>query len=174
MLSSERTQMLVHKLRAEHAAILVGTRTALLDDPRLDVRRWAGPSPVRVVLDRDLALPPSARLLDGSHPTLVFTGRADAVQRPGVEYVTVDYGRDVLPQLLAGLHARGLQSLLVEGGARLLQSFIDSGLWDEAYVEQSPLVLGAGVGAPLMPRGSVCECLSAFGRAYRHYGCRRT
>ena len=174
VLSSERTQMLVHKLRAEHAAILVGTRTALLDDPRLDVRRWAGPSPVRVVLDRDLALPPSARLLDGSHPTLVFTGRADAVQRPGVEYVTVDYGRDVLPQLLAGLHARGLQSLLVEGGARLLQSFIDSGLWDEAYVEQSPLVLGAGVGAPLMPRGSVCECLSAFGRAYRHYGCRRT
>lgn len=170
VLSNPLTAMLVHKKRAEHSAIMVGTRTALLDNPSLTVRRWYGPQPVRVVLDRGLTLPPTLHLLDGSAPTLVFTaGQQPREARPQVEYITVDYGREVLPQVLEALYARGLQSLLVEGGSRLLQSFIDARLWDEAFIERSPLMLHAGVEAPVMPPHLPCETDKAFGHTLLHY-----
>ena len=168
VLSSPQTAMLVHKLRAEHDAIMVGRRTALLDDPGLTVRRWYGRSPVRVVLDRQLSLPQSLQLFDGTVPTLVFTGEARE-SLPGVEYVQVDFGRDVLPQVLAGLYGRGLQSLLVEGGSRLLQSFLDAGLWDEIIMEEAPARLGTGVPAPQVDRHAACERRYLLGRYYRHY-----
>ena len=168
MLSSPETAMLVHKMRAEHSAIMVGRRTALLDNPSLTVRSWYGKSPVRVVLDRRLALPETLRLFDGTVPTLVFTEcRHEPV--PGVEYVPADFSRDVLPQVLSGLHARGLQSLLVEGGSRLLQSFLDAGLWDEVMVEEAPVLLGSGVPAPRIDGHLPCEHRHVFGRNFRHY-----
>ena len=168
VLSSPQTAMLVHKLRAEHSAIMVGRRTALLDNPSLTVRRWYGKSPVRVVLDRQLTLPGALHLLDGAVPTLVFTGcRHEPL--PGVEYVQVDFSRDVLPQVLAELHARGLQSLLVEGGNELLQSFLDAGLWDEIMVEEAPALLGSGVPAPRVDGHVPYERLQVFGRSFRHY-----
>ena len=168
VLSTPETAMLVHKMRAEHSAIMVGRRTALLDNPSLTVRSWYGKSPVRVVLDRRLALPETLRLFDGTVPTLVFTEcRHEPV--PGVEYVQADFSRDVLPQVLSGLHARGLQSLLVEGGSRLLQSFLDAGLWDEVMVEESPALLGAGVPAPRIDGHLPCEHRHVFGRNFRHY-----
>ena len=167
-LSSPQTMMLVHKLRAEHSAIMVGRRTALLDDPSLTVRQWCGRSPVRVVLDRDLTLPPSLHLFDGSVPTLVFTSRQHD-PLPGVEYVQIDYACEVLPQVLAALHARGLQSLLVEGGSRLLQSFLDAGLWDEIRVEEAPVRLGGGVPAPRTDIRMPFSRQHCFGRCFRCY-----
>ena len=127
LLSSAETLRRVHRLRSEVAAIMVGTRTALLDNPSLTVRHWAGRSPVRVVLDRTLKLPVGSHLLDGAVPTLVFTA-------------VVQY-----------LYGQNLNSLMVEGGAELLESFLDAGLWDEAWVETAPVVLGAGVKAPAVP-----------------------
>ena len=147
-LSSPLTSMLVHKRRTEHAAIMVGTHTALLDNPSLTVRHWYGKNPVRVVPDRNLDLPDTLRLFDGSAPTLVFTESKQRPKRPGTEYADTDFGQDTLPQILHELHRRNLQSLLVEGGRRLLQSFLDAGLWDEIYVETSPQRLGYGVEAP--------------------------
>ena len=167
-LSSHLTQMLVHKKRAEHSAILVGTRTALLDNPTLTVRHWQGPSPVRVVLDRQGSLPDSLHLFDGQVPTLVITEEAET-NRPNVEYVLADFNRPVVPQLLAALHARNLQSLLVEGGAFTLQTFLDAGLWDEAFVEEAPLCLGDGVKAPGMDEKKICGVEQHFGRSIRHY-----
>lgn len=146
-LSSAETFRRVHRLRSEVAAILVGTRTALLDNPSLTVRHWAGRSPVRVVLDRMLKLPADAHLLDGTVRTLVFTA-LEAESRPNVEYVRIDFGQEVLPQVLHYLAGQQLNSLMVEGGARLLAGFLDAGLWDEAWVETAPVVLGAGVKAP--------------------------
>lgn len=175
LLSSPLTQMLVHKRRTEHTAILVGTRTALLDNPRLDVRHWWGPQPVRLVIDRHRKLTPDLHLLDGSLPTLLFTeapgGPApclspDAPCPP--EYVSLDFTHDILPQLLDLLYRRGLQSLLVEGGTRLLQPFIDAGLWDEAFVEHSPLRLGSGVAAPRFPSGTTRSEEIVFGRTIEH------
>ena len=167
-LSSYLTQMLVHKKRAEHSAILVGTRTALLDNPTLTVRHWQGPSPVRVVLDRQGSLPDSLHLFDGQVPTLVITEEAKT-NRPNVEYVLADFNRPVVPQLLAALHARNLQSLLVEGGTFTLQTFLDAGLWDEAFVEEAPLCLGDGVQAPRMDEKKICGVEQHFGRSIRHY-----
>lgn len=168
ILSTPLTSMLVHKKRAEHSAIMVGTRTALLDNPSLNVRHWFGPSPVRVVLDRFRTLPDTLRLFDGSVPTLLFTEKAGE-ECPGAECIQVDYHRDILPQVLEVLHRRGLQSLLVEGGSQLLQSFIDAGLWDEIYVEESPELLQSGVKSPEISAKTPYLTEQTFGRNFRHY-----
>lgn len=149
--STRHTAMLVHRQRADVQAIMVGRRTALLDNPSLTVRHWPGKSPLRIVIDRELSLPKTLRLFDGSQPTLVITGCADAPSLPNVEYVALDFSKDILPQLLAELYGRRIQSLLVEGGTTLLQSFIDANLWDEAHVETAPLTLAEGVKAPTLP-----------------------
>ena len=145
-LSSFLTQLVAHKRRAEHQAILVGTRTALLDNPSLSVRSWSGPQPLRIVIDRELKLSNSLHLFDGFQPTLVVTEKNNQIH--GAEMLQVDFRRSILPQLMEELMRRKIQSLLVEGGAKLLQSFLDEGLWDEAYVEQCPQVLRHGILAP--------------------------
>lgn len=149
-LSNTCTQMLVHKQRAEHAAIMVGTDTARLDNPRLDVRAWAGPWPVRVVVDSKHRLPAGLHLFEDNQPTLT--------------YDTQD-----LPAILTDLYGRGLQSLLVEGGAKLLQSFINGGWWDEIRVEEASACLGDGVEAPVLPAHLPCRRERHFGYEYRIY-----
>lgn len=169
ILSSPLTSMLVHKKRAEHSAILVGTRTAELDNPGLNVRHWYGRSPVRIVLDRQQKLSPSLHLFDGSVPTLVFTEIPHA-PLPNVEYLPVsDYRQNILPEIMEMLYTRGLQSLLVEGGSQTLQSFIDAGLWDEIFVEEAPHLLHSGVKAPEISDGYPFATEYSFGRSFRHY-----
>jgi len=146
--SSPLSSMLVHKRRAEHSAILVGRRTALLDNPSLTTRNWYGKNPVRMVIDKDLTLPKHLALFDGSVRTLVFTQREDTSNRPNVEHIRLDFKIDILPQIMEVLYKEKLQSLMVEGGSILLQSFIDAGCWDEAYIEQSDAHLKDGVKAP--------------------------
>lgn len=151
VLSSSETLRRVHHLRANVAAIMVGTQTALLDNPSLTVRHWAGKSPVRVVLDRTLRIPPHYHLLDGAVKTLVFTA-VEAVSRENVEYVTIDFGQPVLPQVMHELYVRKLDSLMVEGGATLLGHFLEDGLWDQMLVETAPVNLESGVKAPDLSR----------------------
>ena len=152
-ISNGVSRVAVHKLRSMHDAILVGTRTALLDNPSLDVRHWAGRAPLRLVIDRDNTLPATLRLFDGSHPTVLFTARRDDGRLgKNIEQIVFDFSRDIIPQILDFLHSRKLNSLLVEGGAVLLQSFIDAGMWDRARVEVNPsLFVGEGVEAPAFP-----------------------
>ena len=146
--SSPLTSMLVHKRRAEHSAILVGRRTALLDNPSLTVRSWYGKSPVRLVIDKNLTLPKHLSLFDGSTRTLVFTQRKDTPNLFNVEFKQLDFSQDILPQIFEVLYQEKLQSLMVEGGSILLQSFIDAGYWDEAYIEHSSDNLKNGIEAP--------------------------
>lgn len=148
VLSTPRTTRWVHKLRSEVAAILVGTQTALLDNPSLTVRHWYGRNPLRIALDRWLKIPASYHLLDGSVPTLLFTEKEDGNTIPNLEYVRIDFGQSVVKQVLDELAARKIDSLLVEGGACLIHSFLTEGAWDEARVETSPVRLGEGVKAP--------------------------
>ena len=129
--SNALTQTLVHRLRARRQAILVGTRTALMDNPTLTTRYWSGPNPLRLTIDRHNILPATLHLKDGSTPTHI-------------------YHEESIKEILQDLYARGIQSLLVEGGARLMQSFIDKGLWDEARIEKAPFCLGEGVTAPIL------------------------
>lgn len=146
--STPYTAMQVHRMRAGVQAILVGRRTALLDNPSLTVRYWSGAQPLRLVIDRRLTLPANLHLFDGAHPTLVFTECTDVPSRQGVEYCALDFSRDILPQMLSVLYDRKIQSLLVEGGTCLLQSFLDAELWDEMNIETAPFRLGSGVPAP--------------------------
>ncbi len=152
VLSSPETMRRVHRLRADVAAIMVGTQTALLDNPSLTVRHWAGKSPVRVVLDRTLRIPSHYHLFDGTVKTLVFTTVADAISRENVEYVTIDFSQPVLPQVMHELYIRKLNSLMVEGGATLLGHFLKEGLWDQMLVETTPVSLESGVKAPDLDR----------------------
>lgn len=152
VLSTQITSMYVHKQRAEHKAILVGRKTALLDNPSLTTRNWYGANPLRLVIDRTLSLPSNLKLFDHTTPTLVFTEKVKAGEE-NLEYITLDFSKDILPQIFTVLYKRKIQSLLVEGGTTLLQSFINSGVWDEIFVEHSARVLGEGVKSPIIPKG---------------------
>lgn len=147
VISTDATRRHVHKLRTEVAAILVGTRTALLDDPSLTVRHWIGKNPVRLAVDRTLKIPENYHLLDGTVPTILFTEK-EGKTIPGVEYEQVDFVQPLVPQILDSLYRRKLNSLLVEGGTMLLNQFIEMHLWDEARVETGKMKLGRGVKAP--------------------------
>lgn len=151
LLSNPLTRMLGHKLRAENDAILVGTRTALLDNPSLTVREWYGEHPFRLVPDKELSLPSGLHLFDGKTKTAVFTS-GEKVSRHNLEYIKTDFNGDVITGILHFLHARNVQSLLVEGGSMLLQSFIGQGNWDECFIETTPLVLSGGVSAPRLTK----------------------
>ncbi|ADV42349.1 bifunctional diaminohydroxyphosphoribosylaminopyrimidine deaminase/5-amino-6-(5-phosphoribosylamino)uracil reductase RibD [Bacteroides helcogenes] len=168
VLSSPFTSMLVHKQRTEHSAIMVGTHTAKLDNPRLNVRHWYGHPPVRIVLDKDRALPTDLHLFDGDTLTLVFTETPHDLL-PNVEYLPINYQQDILPQIMEELYTRGLQSLLVEGGSILLQSFIDTGIWDEIFVEEAPILLHSGVKAPEISGKNPYVIKQSFGRNFRCY-----
>jgi diaminohydroxyphosphoribosylaminopyrimidine deaminase / 5-amino-6-(5-phosphoribosylamino)uracil reductase len=147
----------VHQWRAEEDGILVGRQTAMADNPRLNVRHWQGRNPVRIVLDRNLALPDSLRIFDKSQPTLVYNYRQRTEPKstperyadvPGIAYGRISEGSNELAQMLADLHQRKIQSVLVEGGARVLEAFISRGLWDEIRRCQGAMRLGEGIKAP--------------------------
>lgn len=164
VLSNAYTNMLVHKRRAETGAIFVGTHTALLDDPSLSTRNWYGKNPVRLVIDKDLTLPKSLHLYDGSIKTWIYTRKSATPYNPLTECVRLDFTHDILPQIMEHLYDNKIQSLLVEGGSKLLQSFFDLGLWDESYVERSPACLGDGVKAPSMKEEYAVASEKHFGR----------
>jgi diaminohydroxyphosphoribosylaminopyrimidine deaminase / 5-amino-6-(5-phosphoribosylamino)uracil reductase len=146
IISSPFTKMLTHKLRSENDVILVGTRTALLDNPKLNVRDWSGNTPVRAVVDRNLVLNEGLYLFDGAIPTLVFTEKSKN-DMPGVSYITIDFNSAV-SSILNWLYQNNYQRLLVEGGALLHEAFLKAGLWDEIHIETSEIEIPDGVSAP--------------------------
>lgn len=163
-ISNARSNRLVHKWRGEEMAILVGTNTALFDDPRLNTRLWPGGQSVRLVLDRQLRLPSSLKLFSGETPTLVFNLRKhtlpfekmEASSLKGTNYYQVGEDASMVHQIINALYRLGLQSVLVEGGSYLLQSFIDEGLWDEArIITNEDLEIASGLPAPVLTGGTL-------------------
>lgn len=150
-ISHELTRRLVHRWRSEEASILVGTRTALMDNPRLDNRYWKGKSPIRMVIDKDLRLPAYLNLFDGTVRTLVFNMVQSSISTTNLEYLLLNQQEDLILQILELAYEMGIQSMMVEGGALLLQSFIDHGIWDEARVIiNEQLIIEEGLDAPLL------------------------
>ena len=168
LLSSPLTSMLVHKKRAENTAIMVGRRTALLDNPSLTVRNWYGRNPIRIVLDCNLSLPNDLQIFNGEVPTLVFTEKEHPEEK-SVSYITIDFAHNPLNQIMKELYQRNIQSLLVEGGSQLLQSFIDNELWDEAYIEKCSKRLYSGVKAPEISNNFSYSTEEHFGRQIWYY-----
>lgn len=148
LISGAITNRFVHRWRSEEAAILVGTNTALQDDPQLNTRYWTGPDPIRLVVDLDLRLPDSLQLFNGASRTIVINAIKQGEEQ-GIQYCEVDRKKELVPQILEALYRLRINSVLVEGGAVLLQSFIDSGYWDEARViTNTALTAGTGLPAP--------------------------
>jgi diaminohydroxyphosphoribosylaminopyrimidine deaminase / 5-amino-6-(5-phosphoribosylamino)uracil reductase len=150
-ITNEDARMLVHKWRSEEQAIMVGTNTAFLDNPKLNVRDWKGKNPLRIVIDRNLRLPRNLHLFDGSIPTLVFTQReVEDEDVKNVEYITLPFDEYLPEHILGELFRRQVQSVIIEGGAKLINSFLSANLWDESRVFTGNKYFGAGISAPQM------------------------
>jgi len=149
-ISNKISRMLVHKWRAEEHAILVGTNTALLDNPQLNVRFWYGNNPLRIVLDRNLKLPASLHLFDKTLNTVVFNEKKEQLDGK-IEYIKINFNEKTLEEILRILFHKEIQSLLVEGGKMLLESFIESKIWDEARVFIGNGKFEEGTRAPVIP-----------------------
>ncbi len=132
-ISNEWTNRLVHKWRTEEAGILIGTHTAVSDNPLLSARLWQGKNPVRIVLDNNLRLPQTLKLFDGSSNTIVLNGQKD-IQKTNLVFKKMHPEKQVPESISAALYELNILSVLVEGGRKLLQTFIDADHWDEMRI----------------------------------------
>lgn len=145
-ISNEAANRLVHKWRSQEAAIMIGTNTAILDNPSLTARHWPGKNPVRIVIDKKLRVPQSLQLFNDGLPTWVVT--TEKKEASGL--VVYHQIENTNPQTVVSLlQQQNIQSVFVEGGRTLLQSFIDAGLWDECrIITAQQTFTGKGVPAP--------------------------
>ncbi len=148
-ISNPYSNRLVHKWRSEEAGIMVGTNTALLDNPELTTRLWTGKNPLRIVIDRNLRLPDSLKIFDGREQTLILNGTT-SLSAGKRKFVKLESEPSGVSSILNALHTESVLSVLIEGGAKLLQSFIDSGIWDELrIITNAELQISKGVSSPL-------------------------
>lgn len=145
------TDQRVHQWRTQESAILVGYRTALKDNPRLTARLFPGKNPLRVVLDAELALPKTLHLFTDGEPTLALNVQKNG-HEAAVKYIQTE--ADTPAQWLQALYTENISSVLVEGGARTLNRFIEAGLWNEARIITGSIHLGQGVAAPALAQAT--------------------
>ncbi len=146
-ITGEKALVRVHQMRAKEDAILVGTNTALKDNPSLTVRHCAGRNPVRLVIDNHLRLPGNLNLFDGTVRTLVFNSLKNE-EIGNTVFIKIDFHKKIIPQLLRSLFQQNIQSLIVEGGKQLLESFVEANLWDEAFRFVGDKRFTSGIKAP--------------------------
>ncbi len=162
LISNEFTNKLVHQWRTEEAAILVGTNTALFDNPSLTNRLWTGKNPLRLVIDTQLKLPSTLQLFNQQEKTVVFNLLKNEINQQ-IEYVQLNTTDSVIQQIIQYCYSHNIQSILVEGGTRLLQSFINENLWDEArIITNEQLFVQVGIAAPKLS-GSLQSSTHIFG-----------
>ena len=153
-ISNTYSQQLVHKLRSAEHAILVGTKTVLADNPKLNVRSWSGENPIRVVLDNTLRISKNSNILDGSAKTIIITAAKDKniVSSKNLIFEEIDFSKNIAKQVCEVLSKYQIQSLIVEGGTQTLQTFIDEKLWDEALVFVGNTSFVKGVKSPIITK----------------------
>lgn len=156
-ISSPVSKILTHKWRSEEDAVLVGKNTALVDNPQLNVREVKGRNPKRIVIDRHLNLPSNLHLFDQSQETIVFNAsKTDLVGN--IKYLELEDFDNLLPQLICyQLYLMDVQSIIIEGGAKTLNLFINAGLWDEARIFSSAENWRVGIKAPILSGRLVSE-----------------
>lgn len=150
-ISNEFSNRWVHKMRTEEMAIMVGAHTAAYDRPSLTSRKWPGKNPVRIFIDKQLTIDPTAALFNDDAAVIVVN-EVKEEQQGHIHFFKADNNKKMLPSLMALLFEQNIHSLLVEGGSILLQSFIEEGLWDEAYIiRNEQLYLKEGIAAVQLP-----------------------
>ncbi len=154
-ITSSLTKRLVHKWRSEVDSIMVGTNTALSDNPSLTNRLYYGSSPVRLVLDRKLSLAPDLNLFHDNHPTIIVTEKIPkqlpAYKNQNLSLLELPFHDRLLRRILKHLLSQNIGTLMVEGGIQLINSFIEQGLWDEARVLIGNVHWKEGQDAPEIP-----------------------
>ena len=155
-ISNSYSQQYVHKMRSDEQAILVGTTTALNDNPSLNVRSWVGINPIRIVLDRTLKIPKNYNLYDESVQTIVFTEtQMNSSINKNVYFEIVNFNKNLIEQICTILFNYEIQSIIIEGGSKTLQSFINENLWDEAFVFVGDIAFKTGLKAPKMIKAPI-------------------
>ncbi len=150
-ISNEYSNRWVHKMRADEMAIMIGANTALHDKPSLTARRWPGKNPVRIFIDKQLKLEASAALFNND-ADVILVNETTEKQEGHIHFFKTVKEKAMLPQLMELLFKKNITSVLVEGGSHLLRSFIEAGLWDEAYViTNKSLYLSSGIGSVQLP-----------------------
>ncbi|MGJ7031641.1 bifunctional diaminohydroxyphosphoribosylaminopyrimidine deaminase/5-amino-6-(5-phosphoribosylamino)uracil reductase RibD [Niabella hirudinis] len=150
MITHPVTNRLVHRWRSEEAAIMVGAATAVMDNPLLDNRNWFGKTPLKIVVAASGKLPDDLKLLHSGNTAWVFNRRQEKKSKQA-EWIRVEH-ENLMAGMLDILFERKVQSIFVEGGRQLLQSFIDAGLWDEVRViTNTRMIAGNGLPAPVLP-----------------------
>lgn len=150
-ISNKHSQQLVHKWRSEEHAILVGTNTAVDDNPALNVRSWSGQHPVRVVIDRTQRIAKDSKLFDQTVKTIVLVDRnivKENYQDGRVFVEPISFESSLAMEICKVLQRHKIQSVIIEGGRQTLTTFIKEGLWDEARIFTGSVALGTGIPAP--------------------------
>lgn len=148
-ITNRYSRQLVHEWRTEEQAILVGKKTALVDNPQLNTRFWEGKNPLRISIDKFLAIPRYFHLYDQSIPTVIFNAIEDREDK-NLKLVKIDFDSNIIPPILDYLYQNNFQTLIVEGGSDTIQKFIDMNLWDEARVLSSNAFWNEGILAPIV------------------------
>jgi diaminohydroxyphosphoribosylaminopyrimidine deaminase / 5-amino-6-(5-phosphoribosylamino)uracil reductase len=149
-ITNEAARTLVHQWRSEEMAIMVGSNTAIVDNPSLTVRNVEGKNPLRILIDRKLKTPLSHHIFNSEAPTLVFTEKSDRESNQQIRYISIDFSQNWPHKICEILYTLQIQSLIIEGGATVLNHFINSNLWDEARILTGTGELPDGIKAPVV------------------------
>ncbi len=161
-ISNIYTDRLVHKWRSHEAAILVGANTVQTDNPTLTTRNWSGKNPVRVIIDMSLKLKDDVNVFNTDADTIIINSMLNATKN-NVEFYKINEHQSATGAILECLYKRQINSVIIEGGTKTLQYFINAGLWDEARViTNTTLFLTKGVNAPLLNGKKIISSLNVF------------
>jgi len=151
-ITNQYSRQLVHKWRTEEQAILVGTQTAIDDNPKLNARDWSGNNPIRLVIDQNNRIPKGSHVFDNQATTILFSKSRDTVKNENTIFEIIDFEKDIAEQIVQILYQHQIQSVIIEGGRQTLQTFIDANLWDEARVFVGNIKLKEGTKAPTLAK----------------------
>jgi diaminohydroxyphosphoribosylaminopyrimidine deaminase/5-amino-6-(5-phosphoribosylamino)uracil reductase len=168
-ITNEFTNRLVHCWRSEEQAILIGTNTAEMDNPSLTNRLWSGKSPIRLVIDKYLTLPPTLQIFNQQQLTVVLNGKKNETKENLIYYV-INTHNNLMDEIVSACCRLTIQSLLVEGGATLLQSFINKNLCDEArIITNNNLFVNEGLNAPQLLHATLQQEETIFTDTIQHF-----
>ena len=159
-ISNDFTNRLVHKWRSQIPAILVGAHTVITDNPKLTNRYWPGNNPARIILDKELKLDKEANIFAVEEAVYIFNFIKEEVNGH-LNYIKLKAEIPVLPQILEALYSLSIAAVLVEGGTKTLQSFLDAGLWDEVrIITNKTKIIEDGIAAPMFNFTEVNELIN--------------
>jgi diaminohydroxyphosphoribosylaminopyrimidine deaminase/5-amino-6-(5-phosphoribosylamino)uracil reductase len=150
-ITNETCRTLVHKWRSEEQAILIGSNTAINDNPELTVRSWTGKNPLRIVIDKNNCLPKNLKVFNDKAPTIIISEKFNEKNsEKNIETLVISFNDNLVEGILNELYNRNIQSVIIEGGAQTLNSFICKNLWDEARVFTGDITFDKGLSAPII------------------------